>query len=152
MTDTAGEIAAIIREDLAEPAAPGVRAVAEAARAHHADAVEAVLFYGGCLRGGGDADSLVDLYLLVGSYRAVHRNPLARLANGLLPPNVYYLEVPFEDRLVRAKYAILSLAHDTMRSRSRSNHFQRLAAAPPMEYPKAFSRWPLPSRTLPPGT
>jgi hypothetical protein len=33
------------------------------------------------------------------------------LANRILPPNVFYIEAPFEDRLVRAKYAIVSLPH-----------------------------------------
>ncbi len=70
-----------------------------------------MLFYGSCLRGTPEAGSVVDLYLLVESYRAIHRNPVLRLANALLPPNVYYLETPFEGRVVRAKYAVLSLPH-----------------------------------------
>jgi hypothetical protein len=35
---------------------------------------------------------------------------LPALINKLLPPNVYYLEIPFEDRMIRAKYTVLSLA------------------------------------------
>ena len=33
-----------------------------------------------------------------------------RTLNWLLPPNVYYIEAPFEGRTVRAKYALLTLA------------------------------------------
>ena len=33
-----------------------------------------------------------------------------RALNALLPPNVYYIEAPFEGRTVRAKYALLTLA------------------------------------------
>jgi hypothetical protein len=32
-----------------------------------------------------------------------------RVLNRLLPPNVYFIETPFEDRTVRAKYALLTL-------------------------------------------
>jgi hypothetical protein len=69
-----------------------------------------VLFYGSCLRDAEDAGKIADLYLLADSYRQVHRGPLMRALNHLLPPNVYYIEAPFEDRTVRAKYAILTLA------------------------------------------
>ena len=62
-----------------------------------------------CLRAGDDYDGVVDLYLLVDNYRAAYRNPLLALLNHLLPPNVFYLEVRAGARVVRAKYAVLSL-------------------------------------------
>ena len=58
---------------------------------------------------GDDVGSMVDLYLLADSYEKVHRGPLMRLLNRLLPPNVYYIETPFAGRTVRAKYALLTL-------------------------------------------
>ena len=83
--------------------------MAEAARQRLPGAVQAVLLYGSSLRDDDDRDKLIDLYLLVESYRAAYANPLTRLANRLLPPNVYYLEAPFEGRTIRSKYSVVSL-------------------------------------------
>lgn len=91
------------------PAAPPVMAIADAARKRHGGGIVAVLFYGSCLRDRDDAGRIVDLYLLAASYALVHRNPLMRLLNRLLPPNVYYIETPFAGRTVRAKYTIMTL-------------------------------------------
>ena len=87
----------------------GAQALAQALLARHGAAVQAILLYGSCYRQGDDRDGLVDLYLLVDGYRAVHGAGLAAVANRLLPPSVYLLETPLGERLLRAKYAILSL-------------------------------------------
>lgn len=100
---------AIIEGEIDAPASTAVHAVAKAARARHPGTL-AVLFYGSCLRSGSDEGGLVDLYLLVESYRQAHRNPLSALGNRVLPPNVYYQEVAFEGRIVRAKYALVTLS------------------------------------------
>jgi hypothetical protein len=95
-----------------ESAAPGpapVAAVAEAARRRYGTAIVAVLFYGSCLRQSGDEGRIVDLYLLADRYADVHRSRFARVLNAVLPPNVYYIEAPFEGRTVRAKYALVTL-------------------------------------------
>ena len=42
-------------------------------------------------------------------YDAVHRNGIARRANRLLPPNVYYFEHEVAGRTLRAKVAVVSL-------------------------------------------
>ncbi|MDX1575104.1 MAG: hypothetical protein R3285_02850, partial [Kiloniellales bacterium] len=60
---------------------------------------------------GEDRDHVADLYLIVERYGPAYSNPLLALANRILPPNVFYIETPFEDRLVRAKYAIVALPH-----------------------------------------
>jgi hypothetical protein len=86
-------------------------ALADAVRRRHEPAALGVLFYGSCLRSGEDRDHVADLYLVVERYRAAYANPLLALANWMLPPNVFYFETPFEDRLVRAKYAIVALPH-----------------------------------------
>ena len=99
----------LIAAENAAPVAPSIAAVAQAARRRHGPGVAAVLFYGSCLRNGDDVGSVVDLYLLADSYEKVHRGPLMRLLNRLLPPNVYYIETPFAGRTVRAKYALLTL-------------------------------------------
>jgi hypothetical protein len=84
-------------------------AVAEAARLRHGQGIVAVLFYGSCLRQPGDQGRIVDLYLLADRYAGVHRSRSSRILNALLPPNVYYLEIPFEGRRIAAKYAIVTL-------------------------------------------
>lgn len=86
----------------------GARALTDALVARHGDAVQAVLLYGSCYRRGDD-DGLMDLYVLVDAYRAIHGAGLAALANRLLPPNVYFHQMPHGDRVVRAKYAVLTL-------------------------------------------
>jgi hypothetical protein len=70
-----------------------------------------VLAYGSCLRDGVTDGRVVDLYLLSDDYRGGNQGVVMRTLNRLLPPNVYYLEAPFEDRTVRAKYALVSLPH-----------------------------------------
>lgn len=75
----------------------------------YGDAVQAILFYGSCLHKGEDLDGLFDLYVLVNTYSSVNQNYLHTVANKLLPPNVFYLEVAGETQTVRAKYALLSL-------------------------------------------
>jgi len=103
------ELLDIVGEEMRSPASDAVHAIAAAARDRHPGTL-AVLFYGSCLRSGSDEGGLVDLYLLVESYRQAHRNPLSALGNRLLPPNVYYIETAFEGRTVRAKYAVVTLS------------------------------------------
>jgi hypothetical protein len=99
----------LIAAENAAPVVPSIAAVAQAACRRHGPGLAAVLFYGSCLRKGDDIGSVVDLYLLADSYEKVHRGPLMRLLNRLLPPNVYYIETPFAGRTVRAKYALVTL-------------------------------------------
>jgi len=98
-----------IRRQISQPASPAIHALADRLLANYGDAIEAILFYGSCLRTGEDRGGLVDLYVLVDHYHAIEPRCLLAALNKLLPPNVFYIEVPFEDRVVRAKYAVLSL-------------------------------------------
>ena len=109
-TATGGALEALRQEETARPVAAPITAITQAARARHGDAVSAVLFYGSCLRLDNDDGKIVDLYVLVDSYGAVYGRGLRAFLNWALPPNVFYLEAPFEGRQVRAKYALISLA------------------------------------------
>ena len=102
------DLTSLLNAETAEPAGPDIAALVEAARARHGD-VAAALFYGSCLRSGDLDDKVADFYLLVDSYRAAHRSPLAAAGNAALPPNVYYLEVRHGYKTLRAKYAVLTL-------------------------------------------
>lgn len=88
---------------------PAVSVLVERILAQYGEAVQAVLFYGSCLHQGEDLEGLFDLYVLVDSYSSVNRNYLHASLNRLLPPNVFYLEVSWEEQTVRAKYALLSM-------------------------------------------
>jgi hypothetical protein len=69
----------------------------------------AVLFYGSCLRINRTDEGIADLYLLVDDYHRAFGSRLQALMNRLLPPNVFYLELPYEGKTLRAKYAVLTL-------------------------------------------
>lgn len=99
----------VIRKQSFTDQSPGLRVLSDAARDLHGDSVRAVLFYGSCLRTGNIHDGLADLYLLVDSYLSAFNSRTLAFFNKLLPPNVFYLEVPYEGRILRAKYAVLTL-------------------------------------------
>lgn len=98
-----------IETELTQPVGDGIAAAVAEVRRRHGDAVAATLFYGSCLRDGQDVDRVIDFYVVVERYRDIHRNPLWAVLNALLPPNVYYLDAPFGERRVRAKYAVISI-------------------------------------------
>ncbi|GJL66996.1 MAG: hypothetical protein NPIRA05_19670 [Nitrospirales bacterium] len=114
---TSPELLQLVHRQDAEHVPDSIHALSEALLTRHADAIQAVLFYGSCLRSDSDIEGIVDLYLIVDTYRAMYDTTFLAVANTLLPPNVFYIEIPFQDRTVRAKYAILSL-QDFQRSTS----------------------------------
>jgi hypothetical protein len=99
----------LIKRESSRETPDGVRALVEALVKRYGEVTQAILFYGSCFRTGDDTDGLVDLYVIVDDYRAALPNRLQAMANKLLPPNVFYLELPVQDRMVRTKYAVLSL-------------------------------------------
>jgi hypothetical protein len=105
------ELKGLVAQELSQPVAPAVLAMADAVRARHGKAAVAVLFYGSCLRKPETllSDSLLDFYLLVDDYRAAYDSGLLAFANRLLPPNVFYLELPQAGGTIRCKYAVLTL-------------------------------------------
>ena len=108
-TNAAAELLPLIKTGAAQQLPPEITVLADAARELHGDSVCAVLFYGSCLRSGSVHEGLADLYLLVDDYRSAFNGSAMAFFNQLLPPNVFYLEVPFEGHVLRAKYAVLSL-------------------------------------------
>ena len=104
------ELISAIERHAFRNASPAVQVLIDEILARHGQAAQGILFYGSCLRSGDDLDGLVDLYLLVDSYRKAYKGFVPALLNTLLPPNVFYLEREFEGQMVRTKYAVLSLA------------------------------------------
>ncbi|MBV5324870.1 MAG: hypothetical protein J0626_06160 [Rhodospirillaceae bacterium] len=89
-------LAALIADELHVPVGAAAYAMAEFCRRRHGDAVLGVLFYGSCLRQPDQAltESLLDFYIIVDDYAAAYDNRMLAWANALLPPNVFYVEMP----------------------------------------------------------
>lgn len=106
----------LIARESAHPTFPAARAFAEHLAAAYGPATAAVLFYGSCLRQATDEGLMLDFYVLVDRMTAAIANPVSALAGAALPPNVYYRELDYEGRTLRAKVAVMSVArflHDT---------------------------------------
>ncbi len=132
MTRLADFMAAdLARQDLP----PGVERLAEAIITRHGAAVRAIVLYGSCRRKTDASEGLVDLLVLVSSYRQVHGFGPTALLNRLLPPNVYYLETDDGDPRLRCKYAIVS-----------ERHFSRLCRQPGDRY--FWARFSQPARLI----
>ena len=83
--------------------------MADFLRAKLGNGVAAILAYGSCLRGVAATDSLIDLYVLTGSFPQCRSPRHAQSACHFVPPNVYYAECPFDGVTLRCKYAMLPL-------------------------------------------
>ncbi len=70
--------------------------------------VDAIILYGSCLRTGNLDEGIADLYVLVDDYKKAYTKRYLGLLNAWLPPNVFYLEVNHQGRILRAKYAVIS--------------------------------------------
>lgn len=73
-----------------------------------------VLLYGSgasVMRHADPADVLYDFYVIAPSYRAAYASPVLRFLNRLIPPNVFYIEAPDDGKVLRGKYALLSVGH-----------------------------------------
>ena len=69
-------LSALFSEELLSPVPPEAEALSLAIRHQLGDAVEAILFYGSCLRTQQLSDAVLDFYVLVRSYRAAYARPL----------------------------------------------------------------------------
>lgn len=110
MTTTAKQHIEIIDHQASRPAPPAVHALAHEIRQRYGRAVQSILFYGSCFRSGDAHEGLVDLYVLVDSYRSAYQRLWPAFLNKLLPPNVFYLEIEFEGHVIRSKYTVFSMA------------------------------------------
>lgn len=99
----------IVEAEAHGPVPPAVAAAAEGVRRRYGRAAAAIVFYGSCRRGSDYRRGIVDFYVLVDRYRDAHGKWLPTALNALLPPNVYYVKVPFADHAVRVKCAVMSV-------------------------------------------
>ncbi|MDH3212611.1 MAG: hypothetical protein OEM05_09010 [Myxococcales bacterium] len=109
MGEGAQALAALVGDELAAPFPEAARPlVGEIRRRCGDDPVAAVVFYGSCLR-TGTLEGVLDFYVVVDTYRPASASRVLAVANALLPPNVFYLEVETPAGRLRAKYAVISL-------------------------------------------
>lgn len=101
-------LAQFVIDEVSRPTPAAVGVVAEVIRQQLGSGVAAILFYGSCLRTGEVENGVLDFYALVDSYRAVFASRVLAGLNALLPPNVFYIEVPYDGKIIRAKYAVIS--------------------------------------------
>ena len=77
-------------------------------RSKFGDSLDAILLYGSCLRTQSATGGVVDLYLVVNSYKDFYQKSYLQYLNALLPPNVFYMEVEKQGIKINAKYAVIS--------------------------------------------
>jgi hypothetical protein len=107
----------------AEQTRPSSRALAMCAaiRARHGDTIRAFLLYGSGLREADDHEKLLDFYVLVDNYTAIHGRGAKALGAFLVPPSVHYMEIIGPDAMpIRSKYSIISLSAFHRRASGRS--------------------------------
>jgi hypothetical protein len=106
---TDATLATLLEPELRRRVAPAVTLFAARLAAYARARTAAVLFYGSALH--DDAlDGLLDFYVLLDRAGAWPGSRVAAVANRLLPPNVGYVEEQIEGRMLRAKYAVMTLA------------------------------------------
>lgn len=104
------QIFKLIEDQITQPASPAMDAVKNSLFEIYPGAIQAILYYGSCLRSNNPFDGLVDLYVLVNEYSAAYpKQRLLALSNRMLPPNVYYLETAVQQHIIRAKYAVFTV-------------------------------------------
>jgi hypothetical protein len=101
-------LARIIHDRLAAGFPDAIAVLAEDMQRRFGEAVDAVIFYGSCLRKEDPLEGVVDLYVVVSSYRQAYPTRRAALLAACLPPTVGYVEVDSPAGRVRAKYAVIS--------------------------------------------
>ena len=97
-----------MRRESSRPIQPAVAALVATLRQRFGEQFAGALYYGSCRR-QPEPEGVIDLHVLLRDPGRVLGTVSATLCR-LLPPNVYYLEVPYGDTTVRCKYAVLSLA------------------------------------------
>lgn len=109
MNSLPAPLLAFIHEQTTTVSSPATSILIKKLLEQFGDSLQAILFYGSCLRTGNYQDGILDFYVLVDSYGNAYRKTHLAWLNKLLPPNVFYLEATADNQLIRAKYAVLTL-------------------------------------------
>lgn len=120
--DPRAELAALMEEEHRFEVPREAVALVDEIRRRHGATLAAVLFYGSCLRRSYVEGGVLDFYAVVDSYREAYPSALLALSNAVLPPNVYYVELPFEGDTLRMKYNVISRSDFAAACRPESLH------------------------------
>ncbi len=85
-----------------------LRKFVEALRSEYKQSLLAVVFYGSCMRTRDYQDAMLDFYVIVDDYRHAYSGWWYSLANKILPPNVFYLQIQLGNQTYHCKYAVMS--------------------------------------------
>jgi hypothetical protein len=107
----------LLRKELTGQVPAEVAALAAHLGKLGAEHTAVVLYYGSTLR-SGDLDGVLDFYVLLDSPSHWPGSWFARAANVVLPPNVGYLEFPYNSQVLRAKYAVMGVQQFRRRMRA----------------------------------
>jgi hypothetical protein len=110
----------IIQERLSKSHFPEVDIFKDEFLKRYGDTLLGVLFYGSCLRTGKFKDNVADFYLILSELPKDKR--IHKILGTLLPPNVYYIELPYGNEILRAKYGIFT--HKQFITMSSINSFE----------------------------
>lgn len=106
--DPPNALLTIVAEHSTRAVSPDFQVLVQALLEEYKTAADAVILYGSCLRSGALDEGIGDLYVLVNDYRAAYTKRYLSMLNAWLAPNVFYIEVSHQGRLLRAKYAVIS--------------------------------------------
>lgn len=90
--------------------APDFSAFVETLKVEYGDAIDAIILYGSCLHTCDLDEGIADLYIIVDQYQKAYSKRYLAYINAWLAPNVFYIEVPYQAKTLRAKYAVISTA------------------------------------------
>jgi len=114
---TLADVRAVLEQEQ-RPLGPNSRLMADAIRARHPGAVDALLYYGSSLREGAGSARMLDFYVLVKDYRSVYGTGLKRWLAFLAPPGVHFVEIETPDgEKLSTKYSVISTAAFHRRAR-----------------------------------
>jgi len=108
MTISQSPLEIFLEETLMGPLQPEAAAMARHLASRFGPEAEAVLYYGSCLRTGAIDGLIMDFYVLVGDYARAYGHGWLAFLNRLLPPNVFYAELPWRGKTLRAKAAVMT--------------------------------------------
>ncbi len=80
----------------------------EALKAEYKQSLQGVVFYGSCRRTREYQDAMLDFYVIIDQYSHAYSSHWYSIANKILPPNVFYLQVVLNDQVYRCKYTVMS--------------------------------------------
>ncbi len=105
---TAPSLEQLISRQISADSPEAVERLGVVLRQRYGDSVDAILYYGSCLRQGDALEGVVDLYRGCSSYRAALASAWRSLIYFILPPTVKYMEVEIDGAVARTKYALIS--------------------------------------------